>query len=128
MFCTKCQHFWGEAIAHAELPDRITRCEDILWSSYETVLHSNLRELKLGSNLRCILCRIIFNTPTELEAKHLSREDTEPLDIVLDIDPTKGPHPVLSVIFREASSDAVRIPKRMVAACSGLLNKGREMY
>jgi hypothetical protein len=124
MFCAKCQHFWNEAIARAEISGRITKCEDIHWTTYEAILHHNLRELKLASDLRCILCRIIYNTPTEFEYKHIFNGDGEPIDIVLDVDPSKGPHPVLSVTFREAFSDGVRIPKRVVAACGGLFDEG----
>lgn len=127
MFCSRCQQFWNEAIAKAEIPDYITRCEDVLWAEYEIVLHSTLRELKLASDLGCILCRIIFNTPTGFEHGQLLSNDTEALSILLDIDPTKGPHPVLSVTFREASGDGIRIPKRMVAACGGLLRNGKHL-
>jgi hypothetical protein len=124
MFCAKCQRFWSEAVARAQVPGLIASCEDIRWSSYEANLHSNLRELKLASDSRCILCRIIYHTPTEFEHERLLRDDYEPLHIVLNIDPSKGPHPVLSVTFREISGNGTRIPKRMVAACGGLLNDG----
>lgn len=124
MFCTRCQHFWSEAIARTNLPGYIVSCEDVRWAKHETVLHPNLRDLKLGSDSRCILCRIILSTPTELEHQRLLQDDNEPLRIVLEIDASKGSHPVLSVTFQEISSNAARIPKRTVAAYGGLLENG----
>lgn len=122
MFCAKCRRFWSETIARAQIPDIITTCKDVQWSSYETVLHSSLRELKFTSDSHCILCRIIYHTPTEYEHGRLLQKPYEPIDVVLEIDPTKGPHPVLSVTFQEALSGSVRVAKRMVAACGGLLD------
>ncbi|KAF9697948.1 hypothetical protein EKO04_004491 [Ascochyta lentis] len=122
MFCIKCQQFWNDAVTQAQIPDLITTCEDVCWSKYEVVLHGNLRELKQASAARCILCRIVYHTPSVYEHEHSLRDDTEPLDIVLDIDPTKGPHPVLSVTFRDTLGGSIRVPKRMIAACGGLLN------
>lgn len=121
LFCTKCQHFWSEAISQAKIPHRVTRCEDIYWLNHEVVLHASLHELKLASDSRCILCCIIFNTPTKFEHERLFRDRDEPLKIVLDIDPSKGPYPVLSVALLEASGDGIRIPQRILTACGGLL-------
>lgn len=70
------------------------------------------------------MCRIIWSTPTKFEHQAVLLDRTEPLNIVLDIDPSKGPHPVLSVTFQEVSSGAIRVPKRMVAACGGILQNG----
>ncbi|KZM26127.1 hypothetical protein ST47_g2721 [Ascochyta rabiei] len=111
MFCNKCQLFWSGALAQAQVPELITTCGDVQWSKYEVVLHSNLRELKLASASRCILCRIVHHTPTVYEHNQLLQDDTELLDVVLDIDPTKGPHPVLSVTFRETLGQSIRVPR-----------------
>lgn len=72
------------------------------------------------------ICRAILFTPTTWEKESLLAHDYDPLDIVLDIDPGEGPHPVLSASFWDAGtfgvSTAARIPKRMLAACAGLIS------
>lgn len=125
MFCTKCQQFWNEAIKRAEVPERITKCEDVRWSSFSLILHSSLRDLKVASDLRCILCRIIYHTPSELEHEHFLRDHDECLDVLLDIDPDRGPHPILSVTYREPSGDRVRVPRRTIAVCGGVISNGK---
>ncbi|KAF2691693.1 HET-domain-containing protein [Lentithecium fluviatile CBS 122367] len=82
-----------------------------------------MRELKSSSDLRCPLCRAILSTPIHYEKDTLLADDDEPLGIVLDIDPSKGPRPVLSVTFYAVANAqrVARIPRRMVAACESLL-------
>ena len=126
MFCDTCQTFWKEAFSHAQIPQLITKCEDIKWSKHEKVLHHNLRELKHASDTGCPICRAILFTPTEYETADLLADQDEAINIVLDIDPSRGPHPVLSASFMEVGDGKVaRIPKRMLAACGGLLTDGR---
>ncbi|KAF1850201.1 HET-domain-containing protein [Cucurbitaria berberidis CBS 394.84] len=122
MFCNQCQAFWHETFSKAKIPQAIHSCEDVHWEYHETTLHNSIRDLKQASDLRCRLCRIIYFTPTDHEHETLLKDVDEPLSIVLTIDPSKGPHPVLSAEFREKSGDGARISKRMVASCSGLLS------
>jgi hypothetical protein len=124
MFCDQCQLFWKEAIAKAKISELIQTCEDVHWAAYELVLHRSVRALKRASELRCRICRIAFSTPTSYEHNTLLVDQDEAIDIVLSIDPEKGPHPALLVEFREAAGGGIRILKRMVAICNGLLHDG----
>jgi hypothetical protein len=123
MFCEQCQRFWQEAISKAEVPQSISRCEDVKWTYHETVLHRDVLELKHTSDLRCRLCRIIHSTPTDYEHETLLKDVDEPVDVVLSLDPNKGPHPVLSVEFCGPEAHGIKISKRLVASCSGILNE-----
>lgn len=125
MFCDICQLFWHEALSKAEILPSVESCTDVHWKYHESVLHDNIRSLKRASDLRCRLCRIIHSTPTDYEHETQLKDQDEPLEIVLSIDPNKGPHPVLSVEFREPNDKQIRIPKRWVASCSGLLRDGQ---
>jgi hypothetical protein len=59
----------------------------------------------------------------------LLKDRDEPIDVVLILDPNNGPHPVLSVEFRERNgvANGISIAKRMVASCSGLLTDGKDV-
>jgi hypothetical protein len=59
----------------------------------------------------------------------LLNDQDEPIDIALVLDPNNGPHPVLSVEFREGNgiANSIRIAKRMIASCSGLLTDGEHL-
>lgn len=126
MFCHQCQLFWESVISLVQVSGPIRSCEDVRWTRYETVLHRSMRELKHSSDHRCPICRAILYTPTRYEHDSLLANDDEPLDIVLDIDPNKGPHPVLSVTFFAANSaeKVARVPKRILAAVGGLITDG----
>ncbi|KAH7074194.1 heterokaryon incompatibility protein-domain-containing protein [Paraphoma chrysanthemicola] len=121
MFCDRCQTFWDEAIAKAVVPNAITSCEDIRWAAHEVVLHRSIGALKRSSDAPCRLCRIIFSTPTSYEHSTILQNHDESIDVVLKIDPNKGPHPVLSAGFRKGNSNDMLIMARMVGSCSGLL-------
>ena len=121
MFCHQCKAFWKEAVSKTEAPDVLQSCEDVHWQYHEKVIHQNVRALKRESDHGCHICRIVYATPTSHERQTLLKDHNEPLSIVLILDPSKGPHPILLAEFREAPSDAVRIPRRIVACCSGLL-------
>ncbi len=127
MFCDQCQAFWQEALSKAQIPEVVNSCQDVRWEYCETILHPNVSSLKRASDLCCRLCRIIYSTPTEWEYIDYISDLEEPLNIVLIIDPSKGPHPVLLTEFKEVSGNGARISKRMVASCSGLLNDGKLM-
>jgi hypothetical protein len=121
MFCGRCQIFWSEALAKATIPKKIERPEDIFWTTYATVLHNSIGELEQASNLRCRTCRLINSSPTEYEYATLLKNHSEPLHIVLAINAAQSPLPILQVEFRDAVNDAVRIPRRLIASCSGML-------
>jgi hypothetical protein len=121
MFCDRCQIFWDESKAKARVPQVVETCEDIRWVAHEVILHRSIGALKRSSDLRCRLCRIIFSTPTTHEHATLLKDHQEAIDVVLSIDPNKGPHPVLLAEFREGNGEGIRILGRMVASCSGLL-------
>jgi hypothetical protein len=125
MFCERCQDFWTIVISKADVPDVVESCKDIHWAAHETTLHRSIRELKRASELCCRLCRIIYSTPTAHEHETLLKYQDEPIDIVLNINTNNGPLPTLSAEFREIGNTGVRIPKRMIASCSGLLNDGK---
>lgn len=129
MFCKQCQGFWAEAIAKADIPKIVESCQDVRWSPHTATLHHSVRQLKQSSELRCRLCRIICSTPTKWEHESLLKNQDEPIDVVLVLDPNNGPHPVLSVEFREGNGigGGVRVARRMVASCSGLLTDGKEV-
>jgi hypothetical protein len=128
MFCDQCQLFWKEAIAKAKIPEVIKTCEDVRWVAYELVLHRSVRALKRASELGCRTCRIAFSIPTSYEHDILLHDQDEPIDVMLSIDPDKGPHPSLLVEFREATGGGIRILKRMVAICNGLLCDGTSKW
>jgi len=127
MFCERCQHFWNEAIAKAQFPNVIEDSADIHWNPQETTLHRSIRDLKNVSDHRCRLCRVIYSTPTQHEHQTLLKDHDEAIDVVLDISTNNGPHPVLSVEFREANEKGTRIHKRMIASCSGLMTDGEQL-
>jgi hypothetical protein len=128
MFCKRCQDFWAEAIAIAHVPKIIESCQNVRWLPHTSTLHHSIRQLRQSFELRCRLCRIISTTPTTWEYESLLKDQDEPIDIILVLDPNNGPHPVLSVEFREGNGIArgIRIAKRMVASCSGLLTEGED--
>ncbi|KAF2825337.1 HET-domain-containing protein [Ophiobolus disseminans] len=117
MFCDRCQHFWKEAIKKAQIADVIKNSEDVHWATHETILHRTIGDLKRASGHRCRLCRVIYSTPTQYEHETLLKDHDEAIDVILDINPNNGPHPVLSVQFRAANGGNVKISKRMVASC-----------
>jgi hypothetical protein len=129
MFCKQCQIFWAETIAKADIPKIIESCQDVRWSPHTSTLHRSIRQLKQSSELRCRLCRIICSSPTAWEHESLLNDQDEPIDIALVLDPNNGPHPVLSVEFREGNgiANSIRIAKRMIASCSGLLTDGEHL-
>lgn len=132
MFCDKCEAFWKTVINNANIPANITSSSDIHWAPHETVLHTCMRELKHSSDLKCILCRCIFASPTEFELPELLRDENAKLNVVVEFDTDRRPKPVLSVTFIEPDEkgleDAVRIPKRMLAVCSGVLTDGESYF
>ncbi|KAF2848670.1 HET-domain-containing protein [Plenodomus tracheiphilus IPT5] len=121
MFCEKCSSFLELVTTAATVPKTVESCEDIQWPYHKAVHHRTLHDLKRASDQYCHLCRIIYNTPSEWERDSLLKDVFEPLDVVLYFDASNGKYPVFSVEFREAASNSVRISKRMVASCSGLL-------
>lgn len=123
MFCSQCQVFWQDVSSKAGIPQIVTSYEDITWKQHETILHHKIRDLKGASDMRCRICRIIYHTPTEYEHESLLKDIDEQLDVVLYFETSKGKYPVVSVEFREPSG-AIRISKRTVASCSGLLTDG----
>jgi hypothetical protein len=124
MFCTKCQQFWNEAIARANKLDQVATCQDVKWLHHEVILHNNLRELDTASDSNCAICRIIWHVSTEKETYLPFRRSVEPIHVTIDIDPTRGPHPVLSVTIHVPSRNLTIVPKRTIAICGGLLNDG----
>ena len=129
MFCDKCQLFWQEAISKADVPATVTSCEDVHWQRFEMVLHRSMRELKRASELRCPICRAILHEPTKWEHENLLANEDEAIDIVLDLNPNQGPHPMLSASFCEKLEKNIpaRIPKRTLAVCAGLLADGEQI-
>jgi hypothetical protein len=128
MFCDKCQEFWKAAISKVEVAETISSSTDIHWQHYEVALHSSMRELKSSSDLGCIICRVIFASPTKWELEGLLANDEEQVNIVLEIEPSQGP-PVLAATFFEPSIDdkepEIRLPKRMLASGAALLTDGK---
>lgn len=122
MFCSKCQHFWNAAVERAVVSDHGERTEDIRWSGFRCILYHKLRDLKLASDSRCILCRIVYHTPSELEHEHFLRDHDESLDVLLELDAGQGLYPTLFVTFCEPSGGMARVPRRMIAVCGGLLS------
>ncbi|KAH9876663.1 hypothetical protein J1614_003795 [Plenodomus biglobosus] len=116
MFCDKCSTFFKSVTSTAKVPETPKSCDNIQWNYHETVLHRTLHDLKRSADLRCQLCRIIYNTPSEWEYQALLKDLQERLDVVLYFDPTKGKYPTLSVEFREAGSTTCRISKQQLAA------------
>ncbi|KAJ8118954.1 hypothetical protein OPT61_g166 [Boeremia exigua] len=121
MFCERCQSFWVGALAKAQIPEKTSRAEDIIWAQYETILHTSIRDLKSASDSRCRICRIIYFSPADFEHASLLKNHDEQIHVVLTLNPAEGPLPLLHVEFREATTAGVRIPKRLVASCSGIL-------
>jgi hypothetical protein len=126
MFCTKCQLFWQSCISTANIPATLITCKDIRWTRYETVLHCSVAQLSQASRLGCPICRAILSTPTIYERETLLADVDEHLDIILELDPDRGPHPAILATFREANQESVRLPKRMIAGCAGLLQDGKK--
>lgn len=125
MFCSQCQLFWQTSISISQILPPLTSCEDVQWARHETILHRSVSELKRASSHGCPICRAILHSPASYERSTLLANEDNPLNIVLEIDPNRGPHPVISISFRASNGDAkMRIPKRMIAACAGLLNDG----
>lgn len=124
MFCDQCQAFWNEALSKAKIPPVVNACQDIHWEFHDKVIYHNTRELKRGSDLQCRICRIIYSLPTKYDWAGPLKDENDPLDIVLSIDPSRGPYPVITVEFREASGKGTKLPKRSVASCTGLLDDG----
>lgn len=85
-----------------------------------------MRELKHSSDSGCSICRAILFTPTRYERDGILADDNESLDILLELDPNNGPHPVLYAAFYVAHGvDRVaRIPKRMIASCADVITDG----
>jgi hypothetical protein len=129
MFCKQCRIFWAEAIAKADIPKVIENCQDVRWLPHTSTLHHSIRQLGQSSKLRCRLCRIIYSSPTTWEHETLLKDQDEPIDVVLKLDPNNGPHPVLSVEFRKGNgiTNGSRIAKRMIASCNGLLTDGEKL-
>lgn len=125
MFCTRCQLFWDGALRKAQLPEKVQRPQDIAWGPHELVLHTSIDELRKASDLRCRICRLIFFSPTEYERTALLNSHDE-IHTILTIDPGQGSLPLLHVEFREGKSNVDRIPKRLLASCSGLLGTESE--
>lgn len=125
MFCDHCEQFLSETFSKAKIPDVIHVFQDIGWASHEKVIHHTLRDLKRASDLQCRLCRIICSLPTKYDWAGPLNNDDEALDIVLNIDLSRGPFPVITVEFLEASGRGVKFSKRTVASCSGLLDDGK---
>ena len=124
MFCDKCQSFWHDALSKAKIPTTVSNCEEISWARHEAIIHDKISSLEAASDLSCRLCRLVYSTPTDHEHKSLLSDIEAPLHVVLSIDPSRGPLPVLTAEFKEPSGGPSRISRRTVAACSGILNDG----
>ena len=127
MFCDKCYKFWQDAFAKAGVPAPLSSIEDIHWEHHEVKLHSNMRELKTSSDIGCTVCRTIFASPTHWELEELLAKEEEELSIVLELE-VKQNRPVVSATFfepgPEGTNPKVRLPKRMLASGSSLLQDG----
>lgn len=92
-----------------------------MWVQHETILHTNIQELEKASATCCRICRLIFSSPTEYERPALFEAGYKAIHVIITLEPGQGSLPLLHVEFREGASGVVRIPRRLLASCSGLL-------
>lgn len=116
MFCDRCQLFWKEVFRKSHIPENIEGPQQITWTPHQILLHNSLDELKESSNLRCRICRLIYNSLSGSELETLLDWRNDKARVFLGLDTASGSLPV--TLQAEFRGEMLCGPKRLIASSS----------